>query len=74
MGGTYLFAYKVEVVDAFDSKIAARRRAKTIHHRGHRVRKQESLPMAGFFFFNSISSGYHTGRINQPKYFEGIKI
>jgi hypothetical protein len=30
--------------------------------------------MAGFFFFYSISSEYHTGEINRPNIFEGIKM
>jgi hypothetical protein len=27
-----------------------------------------------FFFFYSISSGYHMERINRPKLFEGIRV
>jgi hypothetical protein len=82
MGGTYLFAFKVEVVDAFDSKIAASRRAQTIHHRGHRERRmgcalgtETEKPAGGrLFCFYSISSEYHAGGINRPNIIEGIKV
>jgi hypothetical protein len=81
-GGSYLFTFKVEVVDAFDSKIAARLRdpgnslQRTQRARSAKsgAQKQKSLPMAGFFFSYSISSEYHTERIKPPKYLERIKV
>jgi hypothetical protein len=36
--------------------------------------KQKRPHEAAFFFFYSISSGYHVERIRPPKYFEGIKM
>jgi hypothetical protein len=36
--------------------------------------KQKSLAGARLFCFDSISSEYHTERINWPNIFEGIKM
>jgi hypothetical protein len=85
MGDAYLFVFKVEVVDAFDFTMPSDSLSAEPHHgehrehresRGieHRPQTQKSLPLAGFCFFYSISSGYHMGRIKPPNIFEGIKV
>jgi hypothetical protein len=41
---------------------------------GHLSETEKAAPGAAFFFFYSISSGYHMERINRPNIIEGIRV